>query len=274
MPRKRLVPYALVALLALAIALVTAGCGSSGSGSTSGASQTKLTVFAAASLNTVFPQIAAEFRKAHPGVTFTFSFAGTDTLTTQIEQGAPADVFAGASTKYGTELAGKGLIDAPQVFATNRLVVVVPTGDPAHITSLRDLAKPGTRIVIGDATVPIGAYTRKVLGNLDATYGASYSPAVLKNVVSEALDVTSILTSVSTGNADAGFVYVTDARSAGDKVVTIGLPAAAQAVASYPIAVVKASKHATVAGQFAAFMLGAQAQAALAAAGFGPPPAK
>ena len=97
-------------------------------------------------------------------------------------------MFAGASTKYGDELSGKGLIDAPQIFATNALVVVVPAANPAHITSLRDLTKPGVKLVVGDATVPIGAYTRKVLGNLDATYGAGYSAKVTKNIVSEALE--------------------------------------------------------------------------------------
>lgn len=271
---KRLGRFVVFIVLAVAVGLIAGGCGSSSSGSGTSSSPVKLTVFAAASLNKVFPQIAADFEKAHPGVTFTYSFAGTDTLTTQIEQGAPADIFAGASTKYGTELAGKGLIDAPQPFATNKLVLIVPAADPAHIHSLRDLAKPGIKLVIGDATVPIGSYTRKVLGNLDAAYGGGYSGKVLKNVASEALDVTSILTDVSTGNADAGFVYVTDARSVGGKVTTIGLPAAAQAVASYPIAVVKASKNATVAGQFTAFVLGSQAQALLAGAGFGPPSAK
>ena len=203
---------------------------------------------------------------------FAFNFAGTDTLTAQIEQGAPADVFAGASTKYGDELSGKGLIDTPQIFATNTLVLVVPAANPANITSLRDLTRSGVKLVIGDSSVPIGTYTRKVLGNLDALYGAGYSTGVLKNVASEALDVTSILTSVSLGEADAGFVYVTDARSAGAKVTTIALPAAAQAVASYPIAVVGAAKNASVGQRFTTFVLGTQAQAILRAAGFGPPP--
>ena len=266
---------AALAALATAGLVAAAGCGSSGaSGSSSpNASSTKLTVFAAASLDKVFPQIAAAFRQSHPGVTFTFNFAGTDTLATQIEQGAPADVFAGASAKYGVELSGKSLIDAPRTFATNTLVVVVPAANPAHIASLRDLTKPGVKLVIGDATVPIGAYTRKVLGNLDAVYGAGYSAEVTKNVVSETLDVTSILTAVSLGNADAGFVYVTDARSAGDHVKTIALPAAAQAIASYPIGVVKASRSAATAQQFATFVLGPQAQAILRAAGFAAPPA-
>jgi len=266
----------MTALLAAAALLVLIGCGSSGSdsnpGATSSSSSSKLTVFAAASLNKVFPQIASAFQQSHPGVRFTFNFAGTDTLTTQIEQGASADVFAGASKKYGDELSGKGLIDAPQIFATNKLVLVVPAANPGKITSLKDLARPGVKLVVGDATVPIGTYTRKVLGNLDAIYGAGYSTKVLDNVVSEALDVTSIVSSVSLGNADAGFVYVTDALSAGGKVDSIELPTAAQAIASYPIAVVKTSKNSTAAQQFSEFVLSSQAQALLKAAGFGPAP--
>ena len=276
MRRTRLTLPVIVALVAIAALAVLAGCGSksaaSNTSSPSPAASTKLTVFAAASLNQVFPQIAKAFQQSHPGVTFTFNFAGTDALTTQIEQGAPADVFAGASAKFGDELSGKGLIDTPQIFATNRLVVVLPAANPGHITSLKDLSKSGTKIVIGDANVPIGAYTRTVLTNLNATYGSTYSDKVLKNVVSEALDVTSILTTVATGNADAGFVYVTDAMAAGDHVKTIDIPTSAQPIPTYPIAVVKASKSASVAQQFTSFVLGSQGQALLKAAGFGPPP--
>lgn len=268
--RHRVVPGPAVILLMAATLLMLAGCGSSNA--SSGSHTTKLTVFAAASLNKVFPQIASAFQKNHAGVQFTFSFAGSDTLTTQIEQGAPANIFAGASTKYGDELAGKGLIDTPQIFATNKLILILPTANPAHITSLKDLTKPGLKIVIGDPTVPIGTYTRKVLANLDAVYGPSYASSVLKNVVSEALEVTSVVSSVELGDADAGFVYVTDANNAGSQVTRLDLPAAAQAVASYPIAVVKDSQNATTGRQFVTFMMGAQAQALLRNAGFGPPP--
>jgi molybdate transport system substrate-binding protein len=267
---------AAAALAFVAVAMIT-GCGSSSSAGSSSSSSTsagsaKLTVFAAASLAKVFPQIAADFQKTHAGAQFAFDFAGTDTLTAQIEQGAPADVFAGASTRYGVELSGKGLIDTPQPFATNRLVVIVPAANPAHIASLGDLAKPGVKLVIGDPTVPIGTYTRTVLANLNATLGAGYSAKVLKNVVSNALQVTSVVSSVELGEADVGFVYVTDARSAGDKVHCIALPAVAQATAAYPIAAVKSSSNAGLAQQFVTFVLGADAQALLKQAGFGPPP--
>jgi molybdate transport system substrate-binding protein len=262
-----------VALVATAVASVLTGCGSSSSASAgSSPPPGKLTVFAASSLTKVFPQIAADFQKTHSDVRFAFNFAGTDMLTAQIEQGAPADVFAGASTKYGDELSGKGLIDTPQAFASNRLIVILPASNPAHIASLKGLAKPGVKLVIGDPTVPVGAYTRKVLANLDATYGSGYSAAVLKNVVSNALQVTSVVSSVELGEADAGFVYVTDALSAGSKVEHIDLPASAQATATYPIATVKGSKNAALAQEFVSFVLGPEAQALLKRAGFGPPP--
>src|SRR5437763_7257433 len=140
-----------LALVLAGLALV--GC-SKGSASTS--SHIQLTVLAAASLTDVFPKIGAAFTKSHPGVTFTFSFAGTDQLAAQIQQGAPADVFAGASATYGDQLAAKGSIDPWKPFATDRLVVIVPDSNPAGITSPADLARPGLKLVIGAPSVPIG----------------------------------------------------------------------------------------------------------------------
>ena len=254
----------------LVLSLTLAGCSSNPSSSQT--SNTKLTVLAAASLTNVFPKIGALFTKSHPGDTFTFSFAGTDQLAAQIQQGAPADVFAGASTKYGDELAGAHQIDPYKIFCTNRLVLIVPASNPAGITSLKDLATKPVKLVIGAEAVPIGAYTRTVLSNLDSAYGSGYSTKVLSHVVSNEQDVTSIVTKVQSGEADAGFVYVTDAKAAGSKVKAFPLPASAQAVASYPIAAVTASKLKSTAEQFAAFVLTAPAQALLRHAGFGPPP--
>jgi molybdate transport system substrate-binding protein len=210
--------------------------------------------------------------ETHADARFAFNFAGTDTLTAQIEQGAPADVFAGASSKYCDELSQEGLVDTPRAFATNRLVAIVPPSNPAGITSLTDLAKPGVKLVIGDSTVPIGAYTRQMLADLDATYGAGYSEDVLENVVSNALQVTAVVSSVELGEADAGIVYVTDVAKAGSKVARIEIPAAAQVAATYPIAVVKDSRTGVLAAQFVAYVLGPDAQALLRQAGFGPPP--
>jgi molybdate transport system substrate-binding protein len=229
-------------------------------------------VLAAASLTKVFPKIGAEFAKQHPGTSFRWSFAGTDTLTAQIEQGAPADVFAGASTKYGDQLSGESLIDTPQNFATNSLVLIVPPDNPANITSPKDLTTPGIKLVVGAETVPVGSYTRTVLANLNAQYGDGYDQKVLANVVDNEDAVTGVLQKVQLGEADAGFVYVTDAAGVGDAVKTIQLPEAAQATATYPIAVVKASKEQTLAGQFVSFVLSPPAQQLLADAQFGPPP--
>ena len=258
--------------LVLLIGLVLAACGKSSSASTS-PSSTKLTVLAAASLTKVFPQVGALFTKDHPGVTFSFSFAGTDQLAAQIQQGAPADVFAGASTKYGDQLASAHLIDHYKVFCTNQLVLITPSSNPAGITSPQDLATEPVKLIVGSDTVPVGTYTRTILTNLDAVYGAGYSDEVLANVVSNEDSVTSIVTKIESGEADAGFVYITDSLAAGSQVNTITLPADAQAVAKYPIAPVTASENAALAQRFADFVLTAPAQALLKEAGFGPPPA-
>jgi molybdate transport system substrate-binding protein len=256
--------------VAALVGLVGVSCGSSSPSSSPGA--VKLTVLGAASLTDVFPKIGALFTKSHPGVTFNFSFAGTDQLAAQIEQGAPADVFAGASTKYGDQLASEKLIDADTPFCTNRLVLITPASNPAGITSLQDLATKPVKLVIGTETVPIGSYTRTVLANLDSVYGRGYSDAVLGKVVSNEDSVTTILTKVQSGEADAGFVYITDALGAGSEVKTFPLPDAAQAVATYPIAAVTASRHASTARRFADFVLTQPSQSLLKQAGFGPPP--
>jgi molybdate transport system substrate-binding protein len=253
------------AVLLAAFALADSACIGSGPSQ-------NLTVLAASSLSNAFPKIGAMFEAQHASVTVKFEFAGTDSLVVQIEQGAPADVFAGASTKYGDQLVSEGLVEPPLAFATNKLVLVVPASNPAAIASPKDLTRP-IKLVIGDATVPIGAYTRKALSNLDATYGAGYSEEVLANVVSNEASVEGVLTKVSLGEADAGFVYVTDAMSAGPDVKVISLPDAAQAVATYPIAVVVASSQASLAGGFADLVLSSTGLQVLAATGFGPPPA-
>src|SRR3989442_5690846 len=190
----------------------------------------QLTVFAASSLTTVFPKVANTLQ---PGCanSIRFQFAGTDALAAQLEQGARADVFAGASATFDEELVSKRLIDQPRFFATNRLVVVVPPSNPGAIRSIGDLAKPGLKLVIGGPTVPVGAYTRKVLASLDAVYGSGFSGRVLANVVSNEDSVSNVMAKVQLGEADAGFVYVTDARAAAGKVATIELPAEAQAIA-------------------------------------------
>jgi molybdate transport system substrate-binding protein len=238
---------------AVLVLLFVVGCGKGGTGG--GDSNDNATVFAAASLTEVFPEI-------DPAATY--NFAGSDDLATQIREGAPADVFAAASPKYPDRLYEDGLLDNPDVFATNKLVLIVPKGNPAGIRSVDDLRNPDVKLVIGAEGVPIGDYTRTVLENMGAT-------EVLDQVVSEEDDVKGVVGKVSLGEADAGFVYVTDAKPVEGKVTPIELPAEAQAEVKYEIAVVKDGPHHDAAHEFVEQILSEDGQAKLEAAGFGPP---
>jgi molybdate transport system substrate-binding protein len=241
-----------------------AACGSSGSsGSTSTSSTssrpvaaTQPTVLAAASLTKVFPEIDPNAR---------YTFGGSGALETDIEQGAPADVFAAASPKQPAQLFAKGLVDKPVEFATNTLVMIVPKGNPAHLNSVTEITKPGFKLVICNASVPCGDYARTAFKNLGIT------KAAMKNVVSQTTDVTQTVAEVALGQADAGFVYITDAKAAAGKVEVIRLPAAAKPGAKDFIAVVKAAKNRAAAEAFVAQVTSADGQAKLKAAGFGAP---
>lgn len=256
-------------LTAMALTLTVAACapaGQAGHGGTddAGASGTAgiVTVFAAASLKTAFTEIAGRFEAANPGTDVTLSFAGSADLATQITQGAPADVFASADTRNMDKLKDEGLVDGePRNFATNTLAIVVPAGNPAGITGFGDLARRGVKVVLCASQVPCGA----AAGTVEQQTGTSFSP------VSEESSVTDVLGKVTSGEADAGLVYVTDAKSAGSKVEQIPFPEAAQAVNTYPIAAVKGAGNKPVAAAFVDFVLGAEGQSALAAAGFGSP---
>jgi molybdate transport system substrate-binding protein len=217
----------------------------------------EITVFAAASLTNVLPRIDAHAK---------YGFAGSDQLAFQIQQGAPADVFAAASPKYPELLYKQGLVEKPVAFATNTLVLIVPTSNPARIRTVDDLAKPGVKLVVGDPSVPVGAYTRTVLKNL------GISDAVLKNVVSEETDVRGVLTKVALGEADAGFVYVTDARTVRGKVAVIAIRAAAQPQVVYEAAVVKSSKYKRADYAFLTRLIRPAAQRVLRSYGFGARP--
>jgi len=214
-----------------------------------------LNVFAAASLTDAFPQID---KTPH------YQFAGSDQLAFQIEQGAPADVFAAASPKYPQRLYAQGLCSRPAVFATNTVVLIVPRANPAHIHSVYDLTRRGVKLVIGAKGVPIGDYTRKAFARLGLN-------AALKNVVSEEPDVKLVVAAVALGEADAGIVYRTDVRPAGSKVVRIALPAKAQPTVRYEACVVRRTHHAAAASAFVRELLGARGRLALRAAGFGLP---
>jgi molybdate transport system substrate-binding protein len=266
-------------VLALLTAL-TAGCGSSGSnGAAPGASTStaagpngKLVVLAASSLKDVFPKVAAAFSKANAGANVEFSFAGSDELATQIQEGAPADVYAAASPKYPDQLAAAGKLDKPVPFATNTLVLATPSGF-GKVGDLPALTAPGVKLVIGAAGVPVGDYTRTVLGALDATEGGSYSAAVMKKVVSEEQNVKGIVAKLISGDADAGFVYVTDVKAAGPSLRAIAIPASAKPSATYPIGVVHGASNPDLAARWVAFVLSPEGQGILRAAGFGAAPA-
>jgi len=222
---------------------------------TFGLAAAKLTVFAAASLTGVFPQIDKAPR---------YSFAGSDQLAFQIQQGAPADVFAAASPKYPEQLYAQGILFKPHVFATNELVLIVPRANDAGIHSVYDLQRSGVRLVIGAQGVPVGDYARKAL----AALGLS---SVLKNVVSEETDVKGVVAKVALGEADAGFVYRTDALAARRDVTAIKLPQQAEPSIAYELAVVRSTKHLKAARAFVARVLGKPGRLALARAGFGLP---
>jgi molybdate transport system substrate-binding protein len=217
----------------------------------------RLTVFAAASLTDVLPAVDPRPR---------YGFAGSDQLAFQIQQGAPADVFLAASPKYPELLYKQGLVQKPIQFATNTLVLIVPKANPAGIHAVADLTKPGVKIVIGDPSVPVGAYTRTVLANLGISAG------VLKNVVSQETDVRSVLAKVALGEADAGFVYITDAKTVTGKVAVIAIRESAQPHVVYEAAVVKSSPHLQAAYRFLTRLIRPAAQQTLERFGFGPRP--
>ena len=238
-------------LLTVGIAYVLTGCGGDDNEEAQ-ADTSGLTVYAAASLTDVFPTIDSAPE---------YNFAGSDELATQIREGAPADVYAAASSRYPQELFDEGLVEEPVTFATNRLVLIVPAGNPAGIESLEDVTAPGTKLVIAAEGVPVGDYTRQVLEELGLT-------AALDNVVSNEDDVRGVLGKVALGEADAGFVYVTDAAVSEEDVIVIELPEGSQPPIEYQIAVVSASENTEAAEAFVQEVLGPDGQEALEAAGF------
>jgi molybdate transport system substrate-binding protein len=237
---------ALAALFAIVALSVPSATGAGGN----------FTVFAAASLTEVFPKIDPSPR---------YSFAGSDQLALQIRQGAPADVYAAASPKYTQLLYHDGLVRKPITFATNKLIVIVPKSNPARVDSVYDLRRQGVKVVIGDRGVPIGAYTRQLLDALGIT------DAVMRNVVSQETDVKGIVSKVALGEADAGFVYVTDARPVASKVRKILLPGWAQPLIRYQIAIVSSSPRKVGARAFIRKVTSKRGRLLLKRAGFGLP---
>jgi molybdate transport system substrate-binding protein len=243
------------AALGVLLAFALAGCGGGSDGPT-------LTVLGASSLTGALGKYGASFA----GAEVRSSFAGSDQLAAQIKQAAKADVFASADTEYPAELHREGLVGKPVVFARNRLVIVTPK--EGAVKSLADLARPGTKIVIGDPSVPVGAYTREVLGRLPA----GERDAILGNVRSEEPEVTAVLAKVADGAADAGFVYVTDAKTVAGEVETVAVPPRLQPDVAYAAAVLSDSNDPQAARRYLQGLLHGAGSRDLREAGFLPPP--
>jgi len=245
--------------LSLVTVAFLAACGSSGtpSASLSGTAS----VFAAASLTDSFKALGTAFQTAHPGTTVQFNFAGSPTLVTQIEQGAAADVFASADTTNMDKLKTDGFTaDSSQVFAHNKLEIVVAAGNPKGITGLADLAKPGLIYITAAPTVPAGKYALQIL----ASAGVKVTPKSLET------DVKSVVSKMELGEADAGIVYVTDVKAAGSKVTGVPIPDSVNVIATYPIVSVKGAKNSNLANAFVAYVLSAEGQATMQSFGFLP----
>jgi molybdate transport system substrate-binding protein len=258
--RARALLATIAALLALGVGVAACGSSDDGGTGTSASSGGDLVVSGATSLKQAF--------EAYRPSGVKYQFAGSDELAAQIRQGVRPDVFASANTRLPDELHAEGLVGRPVVFAANRLVVAVPAGSD-QIASVEDLTREGVTIAIGSETVPIGAYTRRLLARL----GSSQSDAILANVRSNEPDVGGVVGKVAQGAVDAGFVYVTDVEGAGGKLKAVELPERIQPSVAYGVAVVDGAEHPEAAQAFVDGLLDGSGAAALRAAGFEPPPA-
>jgi molybdate transport system substrate-binding protein len=260
-------------LLAVAAALALAGCGggsgaagtaaagAGGSSSSGGGLHGSITVLAAASLKESFTAIGKTFETANPGTTVTFSFGASSSLAQQITQGAPADVFASASQKNMQQVVDAKAASGPTAFARNVLEIAVPKDNPADVASLQDLARPGVKVALCQPQVPCGDLAQKVL----AAAKVQVKPATLE------ADVKAALTKVQLGEVDAGLVYVTDVKAAGDKVTGVRIPADVDLATTYPIAALTGSRNADLARAFVRYVLSGAAKAELTEAGFEAP---
>ncbi len=237
-------------------------------------SSQQLTVFAAASLTGAFQEIGQSFEVEQPGVRVRFNFAGSQILRTQLEQGASADVFASADHQNVDLLVTEKLISAntAQDFASNSLVVILPSSNPGKVMTLADLGRPGIKLVLADASVPAGNYARQVLDKIsqDQAYGADFVTKVLGNVVSNETDVKQVVTKVELGEADAGIVYTSDAKAA-PGLSTLAIPTIFNVRASYPIADLINAPNKKLATEFVAYVLSPAGQVILSRWGFNPP---
>ena len=241
-----------------------AACGSSSKplGSPTTPLSGDLNVFAAASLTSAFTEFGDELESANEGLSIENTFAGSQLLVTQIEHGAPADVFASADEKNMQKLIDQDLVETPQVFAKNLLQIAVAPGNPMNIQSLADTQKDGVKLVLADEEVPAGKYAREA-------YEKAGLPA--PKPVSNELDVKAVMQKLTSGEADAVVVYVTDVTAAGDKVEGVDIPENDNVIATYPIAVLKATKNQAAARAYLDAVVNGDGQVALEEAGFLPP---
>jgi molybdate transport system substrate-binding protein len=261
--------FAFLVILFAAMLLVACGPAATTMPAATAAPRT-LTVFAAASLTGSFGEIGKAFEAANPGVTVKFNFAGSQVLSTQIIQGAAVDVFASANHIEMDKLVTTDLVASGyQDFVTNVLEVILPANNPANIQTLTDLAKPGLKLVLEDKSVPAGAYSLTILGNMskDPTFGSDFSTKVLANVVSYETDVKQVVAKVQLGEADAGIVYITDAISA-PTLKTIVIPTNYNVVAKYPVAALTNAPQPDLATAFVAYVLSPDGQAIMKKWGF------
>lgn len=264
-PYRRRLVLAFAGLIASLSALVFVGCARAEL--SPAAREDRLVVFAAVSLRDVFTALGDDFRRVHPDVALTFNFAGTQELHTQLEHGTAADVFASADQRHMDALARAGRISGPVIFARNEPVVIVARESAATLRAFGDLPTASS-IVIGTPGVPIGRYTLEILDRASATLGADFRSRVETRVVSREINVRQVLMKVGLGEAQAGFVYRTDALAARDRVGIVTIPPDINVIASYPIAVVSGAAHPTLARAWVDLVLSAQGRQALRSVGF------
>ncbi|HJS19774.1 MAG TPA: molybdate ABC transporter substrate-binding protein [Anaerolineales bacterium] len=258
--------------LLLLAALLLVGCAPAATPTMAPMEPAALNVFAAASLTDAFTEIGKNFEAAHPSSTVTFNFAGSQALRTQIEEGAPADVFASANAKeMDTLVSGSYVsISVPKPFLKNKLVVILPADNPAGIEDLEGLATSGVKLVLAAEEVPVGNYARQSVDLMNGQFGTDFKDKVLANVVSNEDNVRQVVAKVQLGEADAGIVYTSDAVAA-PELQTIEIPEDVNIIATYPIAPLVNSANADLAAAFVEYVLSEEGQAVLQKWGFAPP---
>lgn len=256
-------------LLFAALCALFAACGSSATPAasttpTAAAAPVTLNVFAAASLTESFNEIKAKYQEAHPNITLTYNFNGSQILVQQMINGAAADIFVSADQTNMKKAVDADLVANSQIFVRNKLAVIIPANNPGNITSLKDLARKGVKLVLAAPAVPVGKYSLQVLDKLSKSpdYGSSYAGNVKANVVSQEENVKAVVQKVQLGVADAGIVYKTDVTAAiADKVKFIEIPDQFNVIAEYPIAVTKKAPHPAEAQAFVQYLLSPEGQA-------------